>query len=118
MDAESLEKRLSAVERALTNEGSEPHGREVDRRVEDLEERIRDLEAATQALRGYVGDVRQRDQQQASHPDSELQRVQRMEFQDQGQTPVGRHSPNSGNAHHPGSCESDEGMLDRLAAWL
>lgn len=118
MDDESLEKRLSAVERALTNEETPASRRDVERRVEEAEERIRELEAATQALRGYVGDVRDRDQQIGHGSDSGLERVQRMDFEhERGGTPQG-HSRGRDPLQDRGSAESDGGMLDRLAAWL
>ena len=53
-DRTGLERRLEAVERALSDE--EPLER-IDR-LDDLEERVVELEAAVQALRGYVGSVR------------------------------------------------------------
>ncbi|MFC7134147.1 MULTISPECIES: DUF7310 family coiled-coil domain-containing protein [Salinibaculum] len=66
---ESFEERLAAVERALTDtDGDRPDlatAAEVAERVDDLEtdlaaltDRVAELEAATQALRGYVGNVR------------------------------------------------------------
>jgi chromosome segregation ATPase len=65
---ESLEERLAAVERAVA-EGEDREGvglsGEATARVDSLEEdladltdRVAELEAATQALRGYVGNVR------------------------------------------------------------
>jgi len=66
---ESIEKRLAAVERALTDgdhdltalsEAGDVAAR-VDRleaAVEEYDDRIAELEAGTQALRGYVGSVR------------------------------------------------------------
>lgn len=65
---ETLEERLAAVERALT-EGEDavalPKDAATEDRVEALEadldeltDRVAELEAATQALRGYVGNVR------------------------------------------------------------
>lgn len=53
-DRESIQRRLAAVERAVS--GDEPLERTD--RVEELEARIDELEAAVQALRGYVGSVR------------------------------------------------------------
>ena len=53
-DRTGLERRLEAVERALSDD--EPLER-IDR-LDDLEERVVELEAAVQALRGYVGSVR------------------------------------------------------------
>ena len=54
LDRDSLERRLDAVERALADE--EPLERAD--RLDDLETRVAELEAAVQALRGYVGSVR------------------------------------------------------------
>lgn len=66
---ETLEDRIAAVERALTDgdhdlsalaaEGSAADRVEtVENDLDGLEERVAELEAATQALRGYVGNVR------------------------------------------------------------
>ncbi|MGZ0748027.1 DUF7310 family coiled-coil domain-containing protein [Haloparvum sp. AD34] len=64
----NLAERLAAVERAITDEGSVADlstAAERDRRLEDLTKRVEEVEAhldeldaATQALRGYVGSVR------------------------------------------------------------
>lgn len=70
-DEDAIERRLAAVERALTD-GHDPDdlaalrdGAALADRVEDLEaataeleRRADDLDAAVQALRGYVGNVR------------------------------------------------------------
>lgn len=53
-DRDSLERRLAAVERALAED--EPLERAD--HLDDLEARVAELEAAVQALRGYVGSVR------------------------------------------------------------
>ncbi len=54
LDRESVQRRLDAVERALSD------GDPIERRdrLDDLDERVAELEAAVQALRGYVGTVR------------------------------------------------------------
>lgn len=68
-DEDAIERRLAAVERALTDGREAPAGLRADAaladRVEeleattaDLERRVADLDAAVQALRGYVGNVR------------------------------------------------------------
>ncbi|PSQ37255.1 hypothetical protein BRD05_01040 [Halobacteriales archaeon QS_9_70_65] len=53
-DRDSLSRRLDAVERALSEE--EPLERAD--RLDDLETRVAELEAAVRAIRGYVGEVR------------------------------------------------------------
>lgn len=54
VDRETLERRLAAVERALSSEESlDTHDR-----LESVERRLADLEAAVEAIRGYVGTVR------------------------------------------------------------
>lgn len=53
-DRDSVERRLAAVERALAED--EPLERTD--RLDDIEGRVAELEAAVQALRGYVGSVR------------------------------------------------------------
>jgi len=68
-DQETLERRLSAVERTITADENDFDQRqqagELAQRVDQVEStldaqqrRIEELEAATQALRGYVGNVR------------------------------------------------------------
>lgn len=65
----SLEERLDAVERALTDDDRGPADLsdaataearldELEDAVEELTDRVAELEAATQALRGYVGNIR------------------------------------------------------------
>jgi uncharacterized coiled-coil protein SlyX len=53
-DRDSIDRRLAAVERAL----AEDQPLERTDRLDDLEGRVAELEAAVQALRGYVGSVR------------------------------------------------------------
>jgi ABC-type transporter Mla subunit MlaD len=66
---ETIEERLSAVERALTDgdqqlsefaaaAGTTERLNDLDADIEALDDRVAELEAATQALRGYVGHVR------------------------------------------------------------
>jgi len=68
MEERRIEARLAALERAVTD--GEPMPELVDaaaatadatdraQRLDDVEQRVAELEAATQALRGYVGNVR------------------------------------------------------------
>lgn len=64
-----IETRLRAVERAVTGNEARPadvadgatataERERLESRLDDLEERVAELEAATQAVRGYVGAVR------------------------------------------------------------
>lgn len=66
---ETIEERLAALERAVTDgshdcsalaEGAAAADRvtEIESELDDLTDRVAELEAATQALRGYVGNVR------------------------------------------------------------
>lgn len=91
-DQDRLERRLSAVERSLTGDEQTldalVEGGELQGRVEGLEaelaaaeERIAELEAATQALRGYVGNVRSVNEDVAQRADAALAAVDRLEEQ-------------------------------------
>lgn len=67
-DRETLDERLRAVERALTDRDEPPDRSDeaelrrtvtdVAARVDDLETRLNELDSAVQALRGYVGNIR------------------------------------------------------------
>lgn len=72
MDDQTIEDRLRSVERAVTDDDTPPHPRDYDTRLDDIEARLRELEATTQALRGYVGDVRTRDTTADPNTDSDL----------------------------------------------
>ncbi|MEF8777647.1 MAG: hypothetical protein V5A36_01915 [Natronomonas sp.] len=74
-DHDSVERRLDAVERALTE--NEPLERAD--RLDDLETRIAELEAAVQALRGYVGSVRAVNEDIEQRADHALRKAQAVE---------------------------------------
>lgn len=74
-DRDSVERRLDAVERALTE--NEPLERAD--RLDDLETRIAELEAAVQALRGYVGSVRAVNEDIEQRADHALRKAQAVE---------------------------------------
>lgn len=87
---ETLEDRLAALERALTDEnhdlGALAADGEVANRIqtaesdiEDLTERVAELEAATQALRGYVGNVRAVNEEVRERADLALETAERVE---------------------------------------
>lgn len=74
-ERESLEGRLDAVERALTEDES------LDRtdRLDELETRVAELEAAVQALRGYVGSVRAINDEIETRADRALRKAEALE---------------------------------------
>jgi len=87
---ERLERRLRAVERALTGDDHDLDALarsgdfarrldEVEDRLDDMEEQIDELDAATQAVRGYVGNVRSVNEDVAQRADAALAAVDRLE---------------------------------------
>lgn len=89
-DVETLSERLRTVERAVT-EGDHTFPEvddiaelterleTVERRLDDLEERTTELEGATQALRGYVGNVRSVNERVEGRADTALAATERLE---------------------------------------
>jgi chromosome segregation ATPase len=75
LDRESVERRLDAVERALTDERSVERVDELD----EIETRVAELEAAVQALRGYVGSVRAVNEDVERRADRALRRAEALE---------------------------------------
>lgn len=89
-DEETLDRRLRAVERSITDGDHDVDelrdvGALVERvqslesQLDDAEGRIADLEAATQALRGYVGNVRSVNEDVERRADAALAAVDRLE---------------------------------------
>ncbi len=74
-DQDSIERRLDAVERALTE--GEPLERAD--RLAELETRIAELEAAVRALRGYVGSVRSVNEDIEQRADRALRKAEAVE---------------------------------------
>jgi tetrahydromethanopterin S-methyltransferase subunit G len=88
-----LERRLDAVERRLTDGELDERGlddlpdraalderlREVESRLDAVEARLDDLDAATQAVRGYVGGVRAVNRDVERRADAALAAVDRLE---------------------------------------
>lgn len=84
---EQLEERVAALERAITDDEGDPTALaeaavtaerldETEATLEDLEDRVAELEAATQALRGYVGNVRSVNREVEERADLALSRVE------------------------------------------
>lgn len=89
-ESEAIERRLSAVERAIADgdgdvaaladaSDREQRLRTVEERLETLHETVAELEAATQALRGYVGNVRSVNEDVEQRADAALAAVERLE---------------------------------------
>lgn len=85
-----FESRLDAVERALTDDDRGPAdladaAEATDRlaaceaRLDEFEERLADLEAAVQAVRGYVGQARREDRELERTAEAALSTAERVE---------------------------------------
>lgn len=118
---EALEKRIAALERAVTD-GEGEHGTLADsavtaERVETLEaqlddvtDRIGELDAATQALRGYVGNIRSVNRDVEQRADAALAKAESLETQQGGQTqgePEKRSCPRCGRSEPDGTAGAD-----------
>jgi chromosome segregation ATPase len=93
---EALEKRIAALERAITDGeadcGALAEGAATAERVEaleaqlaDLRDQVGELDAATQALRGYVGNVRSVNRDVERRADAALSKVESLEADQDGQ---------------------------------
>lgn len=89
-DQDTLERRVGAVERALTDGEDDIAALEeagalndrvnaVEADLDDLRERLEELEAATQAVRGYVGNVRSVNRDVEQRADAAVAAVERLE---------------------------------------
>lgn len=87
---DTLEDRLAAVERALTDDDHDLSAlaadgdtaervRTLETELDDVQERVDELEAATQALRGYVGNVRAVNDEVRERADRALELAERVE---------------------------------------
>lgn len=117
MEDDTLEARLSAVERAVTDERSTVQRPDVTDRLDEIESRIRDLEAATQALRGYVGDVKARDDRVERRADAPLTDISQQRPREHGNS-VSSRPPTRPERSVSDSENGEPGLVDRMAAWL
>jgi len=115
-DDEALQRRLRAVERSLTDgdhdvDSLRTAGYQADRidelaaRLDEAEDRIAELEASTQALRGYVGNVRSVNEDVEQRADAALAGVERLEarFDDAGRSDAGSvEAPDAPRSSVPG----------------
>lgn len=109
-----MERRLEAVERALAEE--EPVSRTD--RLDDLETRVAELEAAVQALRGYVGSVRAINEDVERRADRALRKAESVERHVALETATNRAEPeDSENDRESDAAETAE-SFDRLRRLL
>jgi hypothetical protein len=131
-DADAIERRLSAVERAISGDDGPADLRtpgeqdqrvaDVEGRLTDLEETVTDVEAAIQALRGYVGNVRSVNRDVEQRAEAALAAVDRLEARidgdvaENGSAGAGRRSVRSasvdretGDQEVPGVTARDDG---------
>lgn len=130
-DPTSLDERLRAVERALTDgdcdlaeieNAADHHARieTLDDRLTAVEDRLADLEAATQALRGYVGNVRAVNREVERRADAALAAVEADAENAEGDSPFQPAAvyPPPERPRCDGESTVDEGedtpLLDRL----
>lgn len=89
-ERDAIERRLSAVERAVSGGEDDLSGiatagerdqrlTAVEERLDAIDERVTELEAATQALRGYVGNVRSVNRDVERRAEAALAAVDRLE---------------------------------------
>ncbi|USZ68907.1 hypothetical protein NGM10_04020 [Halorussus salilacus] len=130
-EPDALDERLRAVERALTDGDRDltdlRTGAELTREVEalcerldDAEDRLDELDAATQALRGYVGSVRAVNESVERRADAALAKAESLETDRQSRS--GRDSgadsdfasdSDPGLARHPGpTCDCERRRAD------
>jgi hypothetical protein len=131
---DTLERRIEALERAVTDDehdlsalatAGETAERldALDSRLESIEDRVAELEAATQAVRGYVGNVRSVNRDIEQRADAALARVESLEaaVADESDSSATATSPTSSADHReeadaggatastPGGTASNEG---------
>lgn len=123
-DTEALDDRLRAVERALTGDDTNLQNlenaaelrsnvQELENRLDALETKVDDIDAATQALRGYVGNVRSVNKSVERRADAALAAVDALEGDPPNDLPD-RHPPE----HEPSTDDSDPGLLARVRTRL
>ncbi|MFB6112279.1 MAG: hypothetical protein ABEJ35_07075 [Halobacteriaceae archaeon] len=121
MEHDTLEERLRAVERTVADEQTDAEVPGLEERVSDIERKLQELEAATETLRAYVGDIRARDDHAERRADADLAEIGQYSpeprRQRSRQGPIDTGQPPRRNPERSNSSEAD-GLLDRMAAWL
>lgn len=124
-----FEERLTAVERALTESDSPPAALAdaadaTDRlvacetRLDDVERQVADLEAAIQAVRGYVGECRREDGEAERTAAAALAVAERVERRLDAETPPAptptTPTPVPSTGADTSDDDTDEGLLSRV----
>lgn len=117
---DTLRERVDALERAVTDgdceltalaEDAEAIQRleALESQLEDLDDRVAELEAATQALRGYVGNIRSVNRDVEQRADTALAKAQAVEATLDGEFSAGE--TNAPDEPAPGPATSADGGL-------
>ncbi|UWG47223.1 putative pilin/flagellin, contains class III signal peptide [Halanaeroarchaeum sp. HSR-CO] len=131
----SLEKRLDAVERAVTDgevpvaDVEDAAGRtarieRVESRLDTMEAQVDDLEAAVAAIRGYVGELRHVNREVERTASAAVAAVDRLDAGSGPSPPIARVDtdervvPETLPADEAPGAEEDRAVLDRLRALL
>lgn len=106
-DQASLERRLDAVEAAISDDqngspvAQASRDTDVDSRLDALETRIEELDAALQAVRGFLGGVDAVNESVESRADAAIAAVERLERRLDGEeTTLDSHPPEGEPASH------------------
>lgn len=133
--ARTVEERLEAVERALTDEdlsvaavadeaGREKRLRSVEERLDDVEASLEDAEAAVEALRGYVGEIRHVNEEVERTANAAVAAVERLDVASGAPPPIAHADPvepsevASTSPTESTAEESGDSLVDRLRSHL
>lgn len=119
-----LERRLTAIERALdgdwetVDDGSTAHPQDresVEARLSTIEERLDELDAAVQSVRGFLGGVSAVNEQVEQRADTALAAVERLEHRLDEAEPAAAEGNDNSKKGQRTTAESDEtGLRKRL----
>lgn len=129
MDEDTIQRRLSAVERAVDGDAPAPERADEDReslaaRIETLEADVAELEAGLQAVRGYVGNVRSVNEDVERRADAALAKAESAETaattadDHRHATPSRREPSEPANSPEAQPEPTDEGSAQGLLAAL
>lgn len=106
LNRESIQRRLDAVERAVSD------GDPIDHhdRLDELDARVAELEAAVQSIRGYVGTVRATNEEIEHRADIALRKAAALEQQVATET--------AGDGDGGDDEPVEHGRRSRLSGWL